>query len=381
MGYQVAIHAQDATTGRVEAVLRALAHAASTANDYTTVDVAVAYASAAGVQLLDDALASARWERSSKRFLVSIDFGITQPRALDQIAQLPNSEVRIPNAFQVLASPHLLPRSTFHAKAFIFRGASWNESCATVMGSANLTASALATGSEIVVGQSWSRRPSRSERRQLQTLKNTIAWFDDAWASSVPWHDVRDAYRDAYRRRPRPRKPPEERTDAVKRYLTPTVGPDVSGALTVQLASARHLWIHTGAIPKNRGPEKPGNQLDMPRGTRVFFGFGSERVPRNHIFGNIEIRVRRPGNQFVDRSVRFGNNEMDKVNLPIPEQNDIDSYDHSYLVFTRLDPTTESGSGFELDVTDERAIVALKSAAVNFVDLSMASGRKYGLIF
>lgn len=381
MGYQVSMHAQDATAGRIEAVLRALANAASTASDYTTVDIAVAYASAAGVQLLDEVVADARWERSSKRFLVSIDFGITQPRALDQIARLPNAEVRVPNAFEVLASPHLIPRSTFHAKAFVFRGASWNEPCATVVGSANLTASALATGSEVVVSQSWSGRPSRSERRHLQPLKNTLAWFDDAWVSSIPWQDIRDAYREVYRGKPRPRRPPEERTDAVKRYLAPTAGPDIPRALTVQLASARCLWIHTGAIPKNRGPEKPGNQLDTPRGTRVFFGFGSERVPRNHIFGNIEMRVRRPGNQFVDRSVRFGNNEMDKVNLPIPEQNNIDSYDHSYVVFTRLDPTAESASRFELDVTDERAIAALKSTAVNSVDLSMASGRKYGLIF
>ncbi len=381
MGYHAAIHAQDVSSGRVEAVLRALTRAASAADDYTLVDVAVAYASTAGVRLLEDRLTNPRWDRASKRFLVSIDFGITQPQALDRIAQLSNSEVRIPNASQVLASPSLLPRATFHAKAFIFRGASWSESCASVMGSANLTASALATGSEIVVGQSWSSRPSRSERRQLQTLRDTIAWFDDAWATSVPWCDIRDAYRDAYRGKPRPRKPPEERTPAVRQYLKPTAGPDVSSSLTIQLANARHLWIDAGAIPKNRGPKKPGNQLDTPRGTRVFFGFESTRVPKNHNFGKVQMRVRRPGTQFVERSVRFGNNEMDKINLPIPEQNGLDSYDHSYLLFTRLASDYEAADRFELDATDERAIRDLKSAAVNSIDLTIASGRRYGLIF
>src|SRR5690606_17291938 len=46
--YQVAVHAQDSTIGRVGVVLEAIAHAADRAGDYECIDIAVAYASAEG---------------------------------------------------------------------------------------------------------------------------------------------------------------------------------------------------------------------------------------------------------------------------------------------------------------------------------------------
>ena len=38
------------------------------------------------------------------------------------------------------------------------------------------------------------------------------------------------------------------------------------------------------------------------------------------------------------RSVRFGNNQMDKVNLPIPGEEGPDSYDNTVLHFERIGP-------------------------------------------
>lgn len=381
MSYRVAMYTQDATIGRIETVQRSLVDAASQAGRYTTVDVAVAYATTAGVRLMINRMESGTWQDATKRFLISIDFGTTQPRALDELAAIPNAEVRIPNALAVLRSQKLLPPSTFHPKVFVFRGKSWGEPSAAVIGSANLTRSALATGSEAVVGQAWTGNLTRSERRHLGTLKNTLVWFDDAWRLSTPWEEVADAYRAAYRARPRPRKPPEERTPASRIYSRPTAAPDVSPALNVQLANARSLWFHTGALYKNLGPRKAGNQLDTPRGTRVFFGFEPDGVSRNHRFGEVDIRVNRPGCDFVARSVRFGNNDMDKINLPIAEQNGLDTYDHSYVVFTRVAPSGQGRARFELDVTDGHGVVSRKRAAVNSVELSMASGRQYGLLF
>jgi HKD family nuclease len=107
--------------------------------DYDAVDVAVAYASRRGVSELSVALTSSRWLSAGKRWLVSMDFGRTEPAALDALAALPNSEVRVPNGRDVIASQSLQPKITFHTKAYLFRLAGHNCPVAVIIGSANLT--------------------------------------------------------------------------------------------------------------------------------------------------------------------------------------------------------------------------------------------------
>jgi HKD family nuclease len=380
MPYAAKVYAQDPGIGRVEEVLSAIAAASSDAGNYTDVDIAVAYASHAGVALLDQRLSfSSAWPDASKRFLVSIDFGITDPRALARLAGLPNAEVRVPNGPSVLASPRLQPPNTFHTKSYLFRSATWKSPSALVVGSANLTVSALASGSEVVVKQSWTSSLSRSDRRHLSRAKPFLAWFEDAWAAASPLENILGEYQLRYRRRPTPRTPPEERTPATRNYLGSGDDQEVTGALTVQLAAAKALWFRTETLYHNRGIGKPGNQLDTPRGTRVFFGFAPEKVSKNHIFGNVYIRV--AGYSSVTRSVRFGNNEMDKVNLPIPGTGGPESYDDAYLIFERADMSKGGLPQFALTVTDKNGLDARVQAAANSVNLSMTSGREYGLLF
>jgi HKD family nuclease len=379
MPYAARVYAQDPSLGRVEEVLSAIAAASSDAGRYTCVDMAVAYATNAGVNLLDQRLdSSPAWEEASKRFLVSIDFGITEPRALVRLAGLPNAQVRVPNGLAVLAAS-LHPPNTFHAKSYLFRTATWTSPSALVVGSANLTASALAAGSEIVVKQSWTRSLSRSDRQHLRGAKPFLTWFEDAWATASPLEDVLSEYEVLYRRKPTPRTPPEERTPATRSYLGSGDDQEVSGPLTVQLAAARALWVRTDVLYHNRGPGKPGNQLDTPRGTRVFFGFPPDKVSKNTIFGYVRIRVQ--GYPSVTRSVRFGNNEMDKVNLPVPGSDGPESYDDAYLIFEHAGTSENGRLHFTLTVTDKDGLDAHIQAATNFVNLTMASGREYGLLF
>jgi len=379
VAYDVQVHAQDARTGRIEEVLSALEGASLAAGSYTNLDVAVAYASDAGVALLDRRLGtSAAWRGAAKRFLVSIDFGITDPAALVRLAGLPNAEVRVPNGHVVLASRALRPQNVFHPKAYLFRAGRWSSPSALVTGSANLTVSALATGSEVVVMQTWSGTGGTRERH-LAGARTFLTWFEDVWATAVPVAQLIAAYRARYRALPHPRRLPEERTPTTRRYVAPAVGDEVSGAIALQLSNAKALWVWTDTLYHNLGAGRPGNQLDTPRGTRVFFSFPAATVSKNTIFGHIEIRA--AGHGPVIKSVRFGNNYMDKVNLPVPTTEGPASYDGAFLVFERVGVSAGGLQQFDLTVTDARGLARRKRAAAHHVDLSMASGREYGLLF
>ncbi|MGH2613744.1 MAG: hypothetical protein ACRDJC_00755 [Thermomicrobiales bacterium] len=360
-------------------VLEALADASEQAGAYEHVDVAVAYASAEGVRSLNNRLSSGTWSAARKRFLVSIDFGFTQPRALARLSELNNAEVRIPNGHAVLASPTLRPPSAFHAKVFVFRGEEWYDLTALVIGSANLTASALSTGAEVVTKQTWKKNaggPGWWEH--LELAKPVLDWFEDTWETAAPLSDVLDDYRSRYRDLPKPRQLREEKTPATRRYLASPDKHVISGALPVQLAAAKALWIDASSIIHNRG-QNPGSQLNTPRGTRVFFGFGSENVGRNTTLGTVFIRV--DGYPYVERTIRFSDNSMDIVNLPIPEHHGLDTYQGAVLVFKR-EPLAIDGRGqFTVTVTDSAGVDSQKASAAHSIELSMHSGRKYGLLF
>jgi HKD family nuclease len=380
MGYEMSVHAQDPSSGRVRVVLDALTDASVRAGDYEFVDIAVAYASIKGVGLLDAALSNGPWSAARKRFLVSMDFGFTQPQALVCLSELENAEVRVPNGRAVLASPTLRPPSAFHAKTFVFRNGEGHPFVrALVVGSANLTASALSTGAEVITKQIWSGASFSAESwNHRKFVEPVLDWFNDTWQGADPLSDVLDNYRSRHRSLPKPRIPPEERTPTTRSYLASPADAVISGTLPVQLAAARALWIHGTSIIRNRDP-RPGNQLNTRKGTRVFFGFSAEHVPKDTTLGSVQIRVE--GHPYIERSVRFANNGMDIVGLPIPEQNGLESYQDLFLVFTR-ELLSASGQGqFTLTATDETGLTALKDSAANSVDLTMNGGRQYGLLF
>ncbi|GGK97267.1 hypothetical protein GCM10007382_16920 [Salinibacterium xinjiangense] len=376
MAYEMSVHAQDPKVGRVGVVLDAIAHASKESGDYEHVDIAVAYASTKGVRLLKERLSSGAWTASTKRFLVSIDFGFTQPNALKALSELDNSEVRIPNARAVLDSSVLRPPSAFHAKIFMFGGEEWKDLRALIVGSANVTASALSTGAEVVTKQIWRNNSSRTVAwEHLKRAKPVVDWFEDTWDSADLLADVLDEYRQRYRALPKPRIPPEETTRTTRVFLASPTEHVITGILPVQLAAAKSLWVDGSSIIRNRKP-RPGNQLNTPRGTRVFFGFDSRNVSKNTTLGYVEIRI--SGHDYVKkRSIRFADNGMDIIGLPIPERYGVGTYQDTILIFTR-DPTH---ARFTLTVTDQAGLADRRAAAANNVELSMSHGRRYGLLF
>ncbi len=170
--------------GREGAVIGAIANAAGTA-DYDRLRAAYAYASAGGAVLFVKALRESlpAWEAARKSWLISLDWGHTQPEALEYLASLPFSEVRVPNAPQVLASG-LTPRTCFHPKTILLDQTRHPNSppAALAVGSANLTVSGLRVADEHVSIATWTDgRLSAAGRAELLAMRSQAVLLDATW--------------------------------------------------------------------------------------------------------------------------------------------------------------------------------------------------------
>src|ERR1700683_339196 len=109
-----------------------------------------AFATHQGAKVLTAALsaASQRWRRAQKRWVISIDGGVTEPGALRFLLAAANSEVYVPDA-ELLLSRGLVPRKRFHPKTLLLECLrdSWRP-VGLLVGSANLTFNGLCCGHE-----------------------------------------------------------------------------------------------------------------------------------------------------------------------------------------------------------------------------------------
>jgi hypothetical protein len=108
------------TTQNRGQMLSIITRAASTAN-YDKITELIPYATKLGCEILVSGLTAAcsNWADMAKTWIVSLDFGHTQPEALEYLAQLPKSTVAIPNAHLVLEA-NLRPSIRFHPKLYVF---------------------------------------------------------------------------------------------------------------------------------------------------------------------------------------------------------------------------------------------------------------------
>ena len=100
-------------------------------------------------QLLNSTLGeSPSWRNAVKRWIISIDDGLTEPDALRFLMSLRNSEVRIPDG-EALLLRGLAPVRRFHPKTMLVeQGKTAYLPLALVVGSANLTLNGLSLGHE-----------------------------------------------------------------------------------------------------------------------------------------------------------------------------------------------------------------------------------------
>ncbi len=290
--------------------------------------VSVAYATTSGCLQLVGEL-NERWpgfEGARKLIAVGLDFGLTEPAAIQYLADLPRSSVRIFEPEATLRA-RLRPPQRFHPKLYAFlrpgRRVATSRA-AGVVGSANLTGSGLTSNTEAFASfdVSGSMQDGREWLAKLQAARRSARLLPEVSSNLLR------RYSAARRRLPRPtggQEPP------------PNVRPpqdDLSPEILRALSSARFLWTQTLQIVENRGADRAGNQVDLKKGMRWFFRLPVDLdSPPNTALGTIEIRF---GDRRETCNLRYGNNGMDKVNLPVPEG--AASYEHSYLLWKRLSP-------------------------------------------
>ena len=377
MAFLRSVLPQDAATGRTGSTINGIADLAR----FTSVvrwDAAVAYATRTGCERLHAKLigAAGSWAAARKRWLISMDFGRTEPEAFRFLAGLQRSEVRVPNGRQVVAAAGFAPRSVFHPKVFMCRGPT-APVFGIVVGSGNLTISGLAVGAECATLGAWKGRLDAAEREASEQAQETSAWFDAIWDTADPLGDVIAQYEAAWRRRPV--RLPEDETLPAQQYRDAepaVVAPD----LAASYAAARALWVKVGTLYKNRGRGEAGNQVDLKRGARVFFGFPAAGVATDTVLG--QVRIGCPGYDEQECSVRYGNNQMDKVNLPVPGKDGPDTYDESILIFEKI-PAGRRGRlpRLLLTVTNEAGLNEARIQARAALDIPLRSGRGMGLLF
>jgi HKD family nuclease len=298
-----------------------------------------AFASKKGSQLLVQSLANANsgWAAAQKRWIISIDGGITEPEALRYLLGLRKTEVRVPNAEEVLKR-RLKPVYRFHPKTLLLETKNTDFTpSAILVGSANLTVAGLSFSHEHALSAHLSDLPVADRVAALgSTGLDDLASLIDA-ATPIDLNFV--ARYEAIR----PRSPslPEEFEWPQTKLILQTnavIPADQSAAL----AGADHLWVVVEKESKNRGRTREGNQIDMKKGTRVFFGIGDADVPKNSPLGTVLIRY---GQHSASRNLRYGNNSMDKIDLPIPDQEGPPSYRNQTLLFSR-----QPDGSFRLDL-------------------------------
>jgi HKD family nuclease len=244
---QPPLRALVAQPGEINA-LTALTHLSATIQ-YSRLRVAVAYASERGVWRFEEIFSGqAQWPIAQKRFLVSLDHGITQPEALVRLAAFPACEIRIPGAKEVLKSATLSRLAAFHAKCYGFdmKSGKGLRLSAVLIGSNNLTEAGLTVNAELATA--WMNRLSEA----VPLEQDFNGWWRRVWASSEPFtSSILDTYRQR-RQSLRSRLP----ADVIYEEPSPT-----------ELAAATALWIRGGFISGGSI-----NQLELPQGAEAFFG-------------------------------------------------------------------------------------------------------------
>ena len=147
---------------------------------------------------------------------------------------------------------------------------------------------------------------------------------------------------------------------------------EIPGEQAAALAAASHFWVEIRYVVPNRGRHEEGNQIDLQKGSRVFFGFGDMRLSRNSPIGSIHILYSAHSGI---RNLRFGNNSMDKLDLPIPGLEGPPSYRDQTLLFTR-----KSARSYRLTVGTRTEVAGWRSRSRAAGTLyQMRGGRAFGV--
>lgn len=303
---------------------------------------AFAYATDSGVAQLRTYLKSELENSPECRWLFSIDYGRSQPTALKNLRAIGNGAVRIYDGEYVVQTRSFNPRVSYHLKtALTLQDNGYPRH--QIVGSGNLSANGLLSGIEAGCLVDYRNVAQAAGASVITALENM-------WSNATPLENIIDDYEQKY---------------------AAIIQPAMFGPNPDEIPNATLFWIDIGYVTKNRGEDKPGNQFDLPRGSHVHLGVRQVRNPeRNSPLGTLNIVTPRG---VVERTLRYGNNAMEKLTLPIPEDYGYYSYDGKILTFAvvRNEVVLEA-----YEPEDFYRIYGRRISSVR----EMQSGRKYGTI-
>ncbi|MFC1776124.1 hypothetical protein ACFL3I_02130 [Pseudomonadota bacterium] len=365
--YKTKFVAQDPAVGLSSKVFEAV-HEISSTSDFNSLKASVAYATTTGCKLLSSAVGAIPWEDCEKRWLISIDFGLTQPEALTYLQALPNSLVRVPNGLAMLKDG-FHPKIRFHPKTYIFdyQDSGDESAFAVFTGSANLTGGGLISNVEHCTSLVWGPPYGNEDANSRDVTRASLEWWDRAW-------DLADEIDNNFIKQYRAIRPKPSVVDdpPIVTQLAESGEKEVTFPEGLGWSQARCFWIETHELYKCLGPDRSGNQLDCRRGTRVYFGFPPKTVEKNTVLGQITLKYKNMPS--CRKSVRFANNMMDKVNLPIPVKEGPYSYDDSHLHFERTEP-----GFYKVVLGSQRAIKTWRrKSKAQGMHYHFTGGREYG---
>lgn len=285
------------------------------------------------------------WGPIRSHWLVGIDYGRTQPAALEFLAGQQNTTVRIFDGAVVVQQAGFFPERDFHPKAMFLNNEAEGR-YALLAGSGNLSRSGLV--SNVECGISLAATTLDEYRRVIRPVHRQIVRL---WNHSDPLDDVLDRYKERWT--------PGD-LDPADAELAPDAAP----------TGFDRFWIDVGYVTRNRGPNRPGNQIDMPRGVHAFFGLQAPpNLPPNSPIGDVTFVSDGPP---IIRTLRFGNNMMEKITLPFPEDFGFGAYDGKILEFRR------AHGGFQINAFElEEFGRSLRRTRLRATH-QMGSGRRYG---
>lgn len=294
--------------------------------DLTGLKIASAYVTTSGCELLFDAVKNIighdQFNAIPKTLITSIDYGLTEPKALQYWHGLSNSEVFI-SGEKALSKNSLLPAKAFHPKLYAFNKE--NSSYNVLIGSANLTGRGLSVNTEAA----WKQYDISIEEIDLA--------FSLIRHETTPLTDeILAAYSGLRQKQPPPPGIKEETqpvappTDIYSPQLKEFRLEIESGAINP--ASFKAMWVHGEGF---QGGSR--NQLELPRGGHRFFNFhyADYDFPKKATIGN---PILKSGLKvWSDRLLTWhGNYKMERLNLPTEAQNGF-NYANTAVMFRRLE--------------------------------------------
>lgn len=335
---------------------------------WTNCDCAFAYATRRGVELFLD-----EWgphgPPARSRWLMGVDWFRTEPAALEQLRALPGSDVRIANGQEVLARKNCTPKVCFHPKSMVLRS---KDALALLTGSGNMSRSGLSKGHEWGTLLAVRGARSKVERDIATEIRRTKSWFERLWRDAVPLNIVLEEYDRRYRSVEHLRfgLPNEEELPADLSLRGR--GRTVSVEMIRKMGIASHFWVEAGKLTKNLGKGRPGNQLMMSPMSRVFFGYPAQVLETNNKIGTVQVRY---AGLTVDRPLRFSDNAMEVLSLPMPGAHGPRSYDGKTLLFERKRDYFELTVGSRAEAAAWRA----ESAKIDGIVVMSGKQRRWGV--